>query len=119
MAEAFARMDGGGDVEAFSAGSQASGVVHPGAIRAMEELGYDLATHRSKTPADVPAGPFVVLVSMGCGDACPSVPAARHEEWDVPDPKGLDEAGFRAVRDEIRARVRALLASIAGPGTRT
>ena len=112
MAEAFARMDGGAGVEAHSAGSRASGVVNPGAVRTMAELGYDLASHRSKTPADLPEGPYDVVVSMGCGDACPTVPADRREDWDVPDPKTMDEAGFRAVRDEIRDRVRALLASL-------
>jgi arsenate reductase len=113
MAEAFARMDGGAGVEAHSAGSRASGVVNPGAVRAMAELGYDLDTHRSKAPADLPGDHrFDVVVSMGCGDACPTVPADRREDWDVPDPKAMDEAGFRAVRDEIRARVRALLASL-------
>ncbi len=112
MAEAFARMDGGREVEAFSAGSAASGQVNPGAIRTMAELDYDLSTHRSKTPADLPEGGFDAVVSMGCGDACPTVPAARREGWDVPDPKAMDEAGFRAVRDGIRARVRTLLASL-------
>lgn len=113
MAEALARMEGGADVLAYSAGSAASGVVNPGAIRTMAELGYDLGSHRSKTPDDLPAGPFDAVVSMGCGDRCPALPAARREDWDVPDPKAMDEAGFRAVRDEIRDRVRALLASLA------
>ena len=113
MAEAFARMDGGAGVEAHSAGSRASGAVNPGAIRTMAELGYDLTAHRSKTPADLPGdGSSDVVVSMGCGDACPTIPADRREDWDVPDPKAMDEAGFRAVRDEIRDRVRALLASL-------
>ena len=112
MAEAFARMDGGAGVEAHSAGSRASVVVNPGAVRTMADLGYDLASHCSKTPADLPEGPYDVVVSMGCGDACPTVPADRREDWDVPDPKAMDEAGFRAVRDEIRDRVRALLASL-------
>ena len=112
MAEAFARMDGGDGVLAFSAGSAASGVVNSGAIGTMAELGYDLTTHRSKTPAELPAGPYDAVVSMGCGDACPTVPCDRREDWDVPDPKAMDEAGFRIVRDEIRERVRALLASL-------
>lgn len=112
MGEAFARMDGGEAVLAFSAGSDASGVVNEGAIRTMAEVGYDLASHRSKTPDDLPPGPWDVVVSMGCGDRCPTVPAARREDWDVPDPKAMDDAGFRAVRDEIRARVRDLLASL-------
>ena len=112
MAEAFARLDGGAGIEAHSAGSRASGAVNPGAIRTMAEVDYDLSTHRSKSPDDLPREvTFDVVVSMGCGDACPTVPAARREDWDVPDPKAMDAAGFRAVRDEIRDRVRALLAS--------
>ena len=112
MAEAFARMEGGEGVLAYSAGSDASGVVNPGAVRTMAEVGYDLGSHRSKTPDDLPAGPYDVVVSMGCGDRCPTVPAARREDWEVPDPKAMDEAGFRTVRDEIRHRVRDLLASL-------
>ena len=113
MAEAFARMDGGEGVEAFSAGSRPSGHVNPGAVRTMAEVGYDLSTHRSQAPGDLPPDrAFDVVVSMGCGDACPAVPAARREDWPVPDPKGMDEAGFRAVREEIRDRVHTLLASL-------
>ena len=90
MAEAFARLDGGEGVEAFSAGSRPSGRVNPGAVRTMAEVGYDLSTHRSQSPADLPAGgAWDAVVTMGCGDACPAVPAARREDWPVPDPKDL------------------------------
>lgn len=136
MAEAFARRLGAGRIEACSAGSRPSGSVNPRAVAAMAELGYDLTTHASKSlddvaprpaaharPAAAPASAgssaaaapaaFDVVVTMGCGDACPWVPAARREDWALPDPKALDLAGFRAVRDEIGARVRALLDSLA------
>jgi protein-tyrosine-phosphatase len=111
MAEAFARMQGGDAVEALSAGSKPSGRINPKAIRFMAELGYDLATHASKSLADV-TGEFDAVVTMGCGDDCPWVPAKRREDWALPDPKDLDDDGYRAVRDDIARRVRALLASL-------
>ena len=107
MAEAFARMAG---AEAYSAGSAASGVVNPKAIASMAEVGYDLAAHRSESVDALPPGAFDVVVSMGCGDACPAVPATRRIEWDVPDPKQMDPQAFAEVRDRIRAQVEALLA---------
>ena len=111
MAEAFARMHGGARVEALSAGSRPSGRINPKAVRFMAELGYDLSTHASKSLADV-AGDFDAVVTMGCGDDCPWVPAKHREDWALPDPKDLGDDGYRAVRDEIGRRVQALLASL-------
>ena len=111
MAEAFARMYGGERVEALSAGSRPSGQVNPRAVRFMGELGYDLTTHRSKA-LDQIGGEFAAVVTMGCGDACPWVPAARREDWALPDPKHMDDDAYRAVRDEISARVKQLIASL-------
>ena len=108
MAEAFARLLGGEAVEAQSAGSRPSGVINPKAVRFMGELGVDLATHRSKSLDDI-AGDFDAVVTMGCGDSCPWVPARVREDWALPDPKHMDDDGYRAVRDEIGRRVRALL----------
>lgn len=112
MAEAFARMLTGDRVEASSGGSKPSGVVNPRAIDSMAELGYDLGVHRSEGLDDVPPGPFDAVVTMGCGDACPHVPARRREDWEVRDPKDLPPEEFRAVRDDIRRRVAALLAEL-------
>lgn len=112
MAEAFARLHGGADVEALSAGSRPSGQVNPKAVRFMAELGYDLGAHRSKSLDEID-GAFDAVVTMGCGDDCPWVDARRREDWALTDPKHLDDAGYRAVRDEISARVKALLASLA------
>ncbi len=109
MAEAFARMLGGAGVEAWSAGSRPSGVVNPKAVRFMQEVGYDLATHRSKSLDEV-EGEFDAVVTMGCGDACPWVPARHREDWALADPGELDDDGYRAIRDEIAERVRVLLA---------
>jgi arsenate reductase len=113
MAEAFARLEGGDRVEAFSAGLRPSGRVNPKAVRAMAELGYDLSAHRSKSLEEVDGLAFDAVVTMGCGDACPAVPARLREDWALPDPRDLDEAGYRAVRDAIRARVRDLLVRLA------
>jgi arsenate reductase (thioredoxin) len=112
MAEAFARLYGAGRVEAHSAGSRPSGRVNPRAVEAMRELGYDLTAHTSKSLADVPDGEYDAAVTMGCGDACPLVRARRREDWAIPDPRDMDPDEFRAVRDLIGEKVRALLASL-------
>jgi protein-tyrosine-phosphatase len=111
MAEAFARKIGGDDVEALSAGSKPSGRINPKAIRFMTELGIDLSMHASKSLDDID-GEFDAVVTMGCGDSCPWVPAKRREDWALPDPRDLDDEGYRAVRDEIGTRVKALLATL-------
>lgn len=111
MAEAFAHIHGGDRVEALSAGSAPSGRINPKAIRFMAELGYDLTTHASKS-LDGIEGEFDAVITMGCGDKCPWVPAKRREDWGLPDPKNMDDEGYRAVRDEISARVKSLLASL-------
>lgn len=109
MAEAFARLLGGHTVEACSAGSRPSGQVNPKAIAAMAELGYDLAAHASKSLQDLRGGTWDAVVTMGCGDACPSVPARLREDWQIPDPRAMEPEEFRAVRNEIRDRVAELL----------
>ncbi|TZF86823.1 arsenate reductase ArsC [Cognatilysobacter lacus] len=111
MAEAFARMHGGARVEALSAGSRPSGVINPKAIRFMAERGYDLSTHGSKS-LDQAGGEFDAVVTMGCGDACPWVPAKQRVDWALPDPRDMDDDGYRAVRDDIEARVIALLGTL-------
>ena len=113
MAEAFARIHGGGRVQAFSAGSRPLGKVNPKAVEAMRELGYDLTAHRSKGLAELAGEEFDAVVGMGCGDeGCPLVKAARHEEWDIPDPKAMEPEAFRGVRDLIGKKVQDLLARL-------
>jgi len=109
MAEAFARIHGGEGVEAYSAGSRPSGVVNPKAIESMREIGYDLATHESKSLDDLPDVEWDFVATMGCGDECPFVRAKRREDWQIPDPKEMNAADFRQVRDEIGEKVRSLL----------
>ena len=111
MAEAFARIHGGNKVEAASAGSKPSGQINPKAMRFMAELGYDLSGHESKS-LDQNGGEFDAVITMGCGDSCPWLPARRREDWALPDPKHMDDAGYRAIRDEISARVKILLATL-------
>ena len=113
MSQAFAKILGGETVEAFSAGSKPSGVVNPKAIAAMKELGYDLSTHESKSLQDVEQfAPFDAVVTMGCGDACPWMPAKRFIDWQIPDPKHMDPEEFNKVRDYIRDKVKDLLSSL-------
>lgn len=114
MAEAFARRRGDDRIEAYSAGSKPSGRVNATAIQVMDELGYDLSTHASTSIDDLPEGGFDAIISMGCGDACPTVPAARREDWEIPDPKDMPIAEFRAVRDQIEREVVALLDDVLG-----
>ena len=109
IAEAFANMYGTSRVKAFSAGSHPSGVVNPKAIESMKELGCDLSTHKSKSLDDVPNGEFDHVITMGCGDECPFIPARYRDDWDIPDPKDMAVEEFRKVRDEIGRRVRALI----------
>lgn len=109
MAEAFAARHGAGRVEAFSAGSNPSGQVNPKAIEFMRERGYELTTNVSKSLADLADVDFDAAITMGCGDACPLVRAARREDWNIPDPKNLSPDQFRQVRDLIESKVIDLL----------
>jgi protein-tyrosine-phosphatase len=112
MAQAFARIHGGGRVEAFSAGSRPSGRINPKAIEAMKEVGYDLTTHASKGLAEYNGKRFDAAVTMGCGDECPLVIADRRVDWQIPDPKHMTPERFREVRDLIKAKVKDLLATL-------
>ena len=112
MAQAFATMPGNDQVEAFSAGSKPSGIINPKAITAMQEFGYDLSKHKSKSLEEVKSfGPFDIVVTMGCGDACPWMPAKKFIDWKIPDPREMNEENFRKVRDLIRDKVEDLLSS--------
>jgi protein-tyrosine-phosphatase len=113
MSQAFAKMLGGDEVEAYSAGSKPSGTVNPKAIAAMKELGYDLSNHESKNLDEVKAfAPFDAVVTMGCGDACPWMPAKKFIDWQIPDPKNMEPKEFNEVRDLIAGKVKALIAEL-------
>jgi len=112
IAEAFARIHGGENIEAYSAGSQPSGEVNQKAIAAMREVGYDLSKHNSKSLEDIPQVEYDFVATMGCGDACPFVRAKQRENWQIPDPKNLPPAGFNEVRDLIEQKVRDVLSTL-------
>jgi protein-tyrosine-phosphatase len=110
MSQAFATIYGGDSVEAYSAGSKPSGRINPKAIEAMAELGYDLTQQHSKSLEEVKTfAPFDVVVTMGCGDACPWMPAKKFIDWEIPDPKNMDRDDFRTVRDLIGTNVKELV----------
>ena len=107
MAEAFARMLG---AEAYSAGSSPSGKINPKAIASMAEVGYDLSAHRSKSLDEVKQfAPFDAVITMGCGDACPWMPAKVFLDWNIPDPKSLNDHDFNKVRDLIHKKIKELI----------
>ena len=110
MAQAFAIIHGKENIEAYSAGSKPSGIVNPKAIAAMLELGYNLFNHESKSLKEVEANaPFDVVVTMGCGDACPWMPAEKFIDWQITDPRNMDAIKFNEVRDYIEAQVKELI----------
>ncbi len=112
MAQAFATMHGKGKVQAYSAGSRPSGKINPRAIAAMQELGYDLSSHDSKSLEQIPDIEFEYAVTMGCGDECPYVKANHRIDWQIPDPRNMNEEEFREVRNLIEQKVKELLAGV-------
>ena len=109
MAEGFARNLGPDVIEPWSAGSRPSGKVNKRAVVFMKEKGIDIGVQLSKGLNDLPPGSWDYIVTMGCGDACPSLPAKKRLDWDLPDPKNLPDDEFRKVRDEIESRVKSLI----------
>ncbi len=109
MAQAFAKIYGGDEIEAYSAGSKPSGIINPKAIAAMQELNYDLSKHDSKSLNEIPEIEYDQVVTMGCGDSCPWVAAKNREDWQIPDPRNMELAEFNQVRDLIREKVIELL----------
>ena len=114
MAEAFAHIHGGDSVDAYSAGSRPSGTVNPKAVAAMAELHYDLSQHSSKSLSDIPNIEYDFVATMGCSDECPFVRAKKREDWTIPDPKEMGTKEFRAIRDLIEEKVKAVLADLGG-----
>ena len=111
MAEAFANMDGQEIIKTYSAGSRPSGRVNPKAVASMQEAGYDLSVHTSKGLDDIPDIEYDLVVTMGCGDECPYVKAKQRQDWDIPDPKKMNNKEFAKVRDMIRKQVWQLIKS--------
>lgn len=109
MAEAFVRIHGGNYVNAFSAGSRPRGSINETAILAMNDIGYDLTTHRSKSLEEFEGTEVDIVVTMGCGDSCPSVRAKNRIDWAIPDPRNLPYEEFVKIRDLIEQHVKTLL----------
>ncbi|HZW43430.1 MAG TPA: arsenate reductase ArsC [Dermatophilaceae bacterium] len=99
----------GGDVEVRSAGSMPAGEINPVAVDAMLELGIDIRAERPKVLTTQAVQASDVVITMGCGDACPIFPGKRYEDWKLEDPAGQGIESVRPIRDEIRARVLTLL----------
>ncbi|HEV2782545.1 MAG TPA: arsenate reductase ArsC [Actinophytocola sp.] len=112
MALGFLTHLSGGAAVALSGGSTPAGEVNPAAVAAMAERGIDISGEHPKSWTDEMVGAADVVITMGCGDACPVVPGRRYEDWALDDPAGLDVAGVRPIRDEIERRVRRLLAEL-------
>jgi protein-tyrosine-phosphatase len=114
MAEALAHLLAADILDSASAGSRPSGQVDPLAVIAMNEIGYDLSTHLSKSLGDVSRGEYDYVITMGCGDECPFIPAEFHEDWDIPDPKGKSLEDMRETRELIAGRIQDLADKVRG-----
>ena len=112
MAAVFTRHLGGERVRVRSAGSEPADQLNPRVVAAMEELGLDMSEQFPKPLADEDVQAADVVVTMGCGDACPFYPGKRYEDWQLDDPAGADMEGVRRIRDEVRSRVESLLADL-------
>jgi arsenate reductase (thioredoxin) len=100
---------------AWSGGSEPAEEINPSAVLAMAEVGIDIAGEHPKRWTDEIVRAADVFVTMGCGDTCPYVPGKRYEDWELDDPAGQGVDAVRPIRDEVEARVRALLESIGVP----
>ena len=112
MAAALVELRSAGGIAVHSAGSAPADEVHPAVVEAMHEVGVDLSGASPKVLTDDAVQRVDVVVTMGCGDACPVYPGKRYDDWTVDDPAGQDIATVRRIRDEIDARVRALVAEL-------
>jgi len=115
MAAGWLRQLSGGAVEVRSAGSVPADRINPVAVAAMAEVGVDIAAEQPKVLTAEAVQASDVVVTMGCGDACPYYPGTRYEDWQLDDPAGQGIDAVRPIRDEIRARVLALLDGLGVP----
>jgi len=112
MAAALLDHHAAGRVSVTSAGSQPADQLNPAVVQAMAEIGLDLSHEHPKPLTTGKVQAADVVITMGCGDACPVYPGKRYLDWDIPDPAGLTVAQVRSIRDDIRWRVQALLAEL-------
>ena len=116
MAAGYLRHLGEGRIEVLSAGSAPADSINPVAVAAMAEEGIDIASEQPKVLTTDAVKASDVVVTMGCGDACPFYPGKRYEDWVLDDPAGQDIAAVRPIRDEIRRRIEALIAELLPAG---
>jgi arsenate reductase (thioredoxin) len=112
MAAGWLRHLAGDRVTVWSGGSEPASEINPAAIAAMAEVGIDITTEFPKPWTDEIVRAADVVVTMGCGDACPLYPGKRYEDWELADPAGQSIEDVRPIRDDIRTRVEALMASL-------
>ena len=112
MAAGLLEAKAGGRVRVVSAGSEPADQLNPAVVQAMEELDLDISAERPKKLEDEMVRESDVVITMGCGDACPIYPGTRYEDWDLEDPAGKDLETVRRIRDEIEGRVDALLGEL-------
>ena len=112
MAAGYLRALGGDAVEVLSAGSAPKDTINPVAVEAMAEEGIDIAGHTPQVLTVDAVKESDVVITMGCGDACPIFPGKRYEDWELDDPAGQGIDAVRPIRDEIRARVEQLLSEL-------
>jgi protein-tyrosine-phosphatase len=115
MAAGWLQHLAGDRVHVCSAGSEPAAHVNRAAIDAMAEVGIDIAANEPRRWTDDIVRAADVVITMGCGDACPVFPGTRYEDWELADPAGLGVAAVRPVRDEIRRRVERLIAGLGLP----
>ena len=114
MAAGLLQRKAGDSVRVISAGSEPADQLNPAVVEAMQEVGIDISAERPKKLEDGMVRTSDVVITMGCGDACPIYPGKRYEDWELEDPSGKDLETVRGIRDEIERRVDALVADITG-----
>jgi protein-tyrosine-phosphatase len=112
MALGFFRELAGDSAVSFSGGSEPGNAINPAAVAAMGEIGIDISREYPKPWTDEIVRAADVVITMGCGDACPIFPGKRYEDWQITDPAGFSIEDVRPVREEIRQRVENLLAEL-------
>ena len=114
MAAGFLRDIAGDRIEVRSAGSMPADQINPTAVEAMSELGIDITAEQPKVLTTEAVQASDVVITMGCGDACPFFPGKRYEDWKLDDPAGQGIDAVRPIRDDIRARIEGLITSLTG-----
>jgi len=117
MAAALLERKAADRVRVFSAGSEPADQLNPAVVEAMKEIGIDISAERPKKLEDGMVREADVVITMGCGDACPVYPGKRYEDWELEDPSGKDLKTVRGIRDQIEARIDGLVGELsAGAG---